>query len=179
MWVITGTGMPDINHYYVHTACQDHTVSSLTSLVGNSRFAIPYEYGVFDCSEMSAYLDWFLKGHGFKSSICVDRIPSFGTGGHAWLKVEVTTKAGNKTVYVEATSTPIRVYESDMIGYSRYANVTDEFDSIFRFTDRGWAESEIDWWNNVRDIPQGYNMTVRMNVPYTVISESDFPDLST
>lgn len=158
---------------------RDHSASTLFSLIGNSEFSVSYEYGVFDCSEMSAYLEWFLKSHGFKTSMCINIIPSSGLVGHTWLKVDVITVDGsNETVYVEGTTSPIGVYEPGMMGYDNYSHPVEEFDSVFEFVDRGWLETEFDWWNNVLSIPRGCNMTIRCNVPYTIISKSDFPDLS-
>lgn len=180
LWIMVVCGMPNDDHYYVNIQMADHSASALFDLIGNSKFTIPYEYDVFDCSEMAAYLDWFLKSHGFETVICVSAVPYSGGIGHTWLKVEVIDVDGNnETVYVEGTSTPIRIYEPGMVGYDNYSHPLEEFTSIFGLVDRGWDESEIDWWKNVLSIPYGYNMTIRMNVPYTIISNSDLPDLST
>lgn len=173
-------GMPDSDHYYVNVPTDEHSASVLFSLIGNSRFSIPYEFGTFDCSEMSAYLDWFLKSHGFKTSICVGSIPYSGEIDHAWLKAEVTvTGNDNETVYIDGADTFIRICEPGMMGYDSYNRPVLEFGSIFDLVNNGWSENEFNWWNNVLSIPYGCNMTVNINATYTIISKSDFPDLST
>lgn len=174
--------MPDYNHYYVSIPCEDHSTKALVSMIGNSRFTIPYEFGKFDCSEMSAYLEWFLKSHGFETRMCINKSINSGIGGvipgHLWLMVNVTNAGQNETVYVEATSVPIKVYETGMAGYENYTHANKTFDSVFHMVNDGLLETEVDWWKNVPNIPHGCNMTVRVDDPYTVISKSEFPDIS-
>ena len=175
--------MPAYDQYYVSVPCDDHSAGGLIDLIGNSEFTVPYEFGKFDCSEMSAYLEWFLKSHGFETKMCINKSIASGFGGatpgHLWLKVEVTNGDKNETVYVESTSVPIKVYESNMIGYENYTHPRKTFDSVFHLVTDGLLESEVDWWKNVREIPQGSTMTVRVNEPYTIISKAEFPDIST
>lgn len=182
--IMAVSGMPEYGHYYVSVPCEDHSAKALIDMIGNSKFSIPYEYGKFDCSEMSAYLEWFLKSHGFKTKMCINKSIASGFGGaipgHLWIMVEVTNNntGKNETVYVESTSIPIKVYESDMIGYENYTHPRKTFDTVFHMVTDGLLETEIDWWKNVREIPQGSTMTVRVNEPYTIISKSEFPDIS-
>lgn len=183
LYVMAVSGMPAYDQYYVSVPCEDHTASGLIALIGNSKFTIPYEFGKFDCSEMTAYLEWFLKSHGFKTKMCINKsiINGFGgsSPGHLWLMVEVNGVESNETVYVESTQVPIKVYESGMMGYNNYTHSHKTFDSVFHLVNDGLLESEIDWWKNVPEIPQGSTMTVRANEQYTFISKSQFPDIST
>ncbi len=176
------SGMPAYDHYYVNVPCEDHSAKALVDMIGNSKFTIPYEFCKFDCSEMSAYLEWFLVSHGFKTKMCVNTstVDEFGKikPGHVWLLVEVTGREGNETVYVEPTSVPIRIYEKGMLNYTNYEHPKKIFDNVFSAVNDIVLESEVDWWKNVSDIPKGLTMTTRVNGSYVVVSKSEFPDIS-
>ncbi len=183
MWVSLVNAMPPFDQYYVMVPCDDHSSHALFQLIGNDVFAIPYEYGVFDCSERTAYLDWFLKSHGFTTYICYNRSRSNGIGGvqpgHMWLAVMVNNSNVLEIVYVESTESPIKIYERGMKGYENYSKEDKHYDSVFHMVDDGICEDEIDWWKNVPQIPTGLTMTVRNSGVYTIISKSDFPNIST
>lgn len=183
MWVNLVNAMPQFDQYYVMVPWDDHSSHALFDLIGNDVFSIPYQYGVFDCSERTAYLDWFLKGHGFSTYICYLHGRSNGIGGidpgHMWLAVKVNNSGTQEIVYVESTESPIKIYERGMKGYENYTKEDKHYDSIFNAVDDGVYENEIDWWSNVLQIPKGLTMTVRNSGEYTIISRSDFPNIST
>lgn len=105
----------------------------LIKLVQNGLVA-PYQEDVFDCSEMSAYMEWYLEKYGFNASICTSQYFK-GSKGHAWVRVD--TKDG-KTVYIESTA------KSDLIivDPKDYDHPERVYESIYEV---GNVE-EYDWW---------------------------------
>ena len=103
-------------------------------------FVSPYEENKFDCSEMSAYMEWYLEKYGFNASICVAQdFRGFGEpGAHAWVKVDTID---GKTAYIEATAQRDLIVKED----KDYNNPERVYSSIYEVRNM----EEFDWWNTI------------------------------
>ena len=98
-----------------------------------------YIEGEFDCSQMSAYLEWKLENEGYHTVIVGGKSPD-GSGRHAWLLVE-TTKG--KYMPVEATAYSI-VYWS-YPHFDNYFEYEFEFETIHEAL--VYSPTEFNWWD--------------------------------
>ena len=99
-----------------------------TDLAGISTF--PYIENVWDCSEMSFYLQHELEDRGYNAQVA-QRI---GSPGHSWVIVVTETQI----ITVEATTMQIVPFRSDFNRILR--NATDAIN-------HGVPEDDVDWWN--------------------------------
>jgi len=90
-----------------------------------------YEENIFDCSEMSAFLEYWLENKGFNTDIVTN-------ADHSWIIVE--TERGN-WVHVESTSS--QPYIIDERPYIR------RFKEIFQAINI--SPTEYDWWKSIRE----------------------------
>lgn len=115
----------------------------------------PYELDVYDCSEMSAYMEWKLENLGFNATVCsADNFRDSGVG-HAWIKVDLEH---TKPCYVETTAlsntigvpygTIIRGNDRDAEKYENYSRYDRIYEDIYQLT-ANRRTSEFDWWNSV------------------------------
>ena len=90
----------------------------------------PYIEQVWDCSEMSFFLQHELENRGYNAQVALKT----GSPGHSW----VIIVAGDHIITVESTTMEIVPFRKD-------------FDMVFRnATDainHGIPEDEVDWWN--------------------------------
>lgn len=100
-----------------------------TDLAGISTF--PYIENVWDCSEMSFYLQHELEDRGYNAQVA----QRSGNPGHSW----VIVVTDNEIITVESTIMKIVPFRSDFQRVFR--NATDAIN-------HGVEESEVDWWNN-------------------------------
>jgi hypothetical protein len=98
----------------------------------------PYQEGVFDCSEMSAYLEWELENKGWHTLIIAGDSP-FGSGRHAWLLVE--TSQGK---YMPVETTTMEIVWWDNPYFDNYFIYDYSFEDIQEAL--AYDESEFDWW---------------------------------
>ena len=160
------------NTYYVNTTWNDHSLQGLKTLV-EGTFNIPYQADVFDCSEMSAYLEWLLQCHGFEAGFCMDGTGPWlvpedgGYSYHMWVTAELhndTTGAFIGRVFIEPTAVPIRVIAWGDPDWNKYARPQEDmflgmknFFSIYDVVNgttpnSGDSDSvkldasELDWW---------------------------------
>jgi len=123
--------------YYVETE-QKFGVYELDDELYGWEWYVPYEENVFDCSEMSAYLEWYLENEGWNTIIVIGDAP-FDTGYHAWLLVE--TSEGKYTP-VESTTAEIVWWEDT--NFDNYWIYDDTFETIQDAL--AYSETEFDWW---------------------------------
>jgi len=123
--------------YYVEPE-QKFGVYDLDDELFGWEWYIPYEEGVFDCSEMSAYLEWYLENEGWNTLIVVGDSPS-GSGYHAWLLVETSEGA---YMPVESITAEIVWWEDPY--FDNYWIYDDTFETIQDALD--YYETEFDWW---------------------------------
>ena len=96
------TTLAENNKYYFYYTKpeQQYGVQNLATYIRSREWTREYEEGVFDCSEMSAALEWRLENQGFQTIIVVGDSPSNPGVHHAWLLVETSN---GKYTPVEAT----------------------------------------------------------------------------
>ena len=102
---------------------------SLESDIANI-YMPPYISGVWDCSEMSFYLQHKLEELGYNAQVA----QTIGDPGHSWVMVITDTEV----ITVEATLMKIMPFRSDWDKLFR--NATDAMNHCV-------SESEVDWWN--------------------------------
>jgi len=142
---ISGLNYEDKEKYYYNSEIpEDYYIRSNTNwgnlgcyglekLVQNG-FVTPYQEDEFDCSEMSAYMEWYLEKYGFNASICTSQHFE-GSKGHAWVMVD--TKDG--VVYIEATAKNNLIRRDG--DYTRPEKV---YESIYEIRN----VEEFDWWTD-------------------------------
>lgn len=124
--------------YYVLPEEQKFGVYNLRDELYDLAWLDPYQEGVFDCSEMSAYIEWDLENKGWNVLIVVGDSP-FGSGRHAWLLVETSV---GKYMPVEPTTIEV-VWWSDLY-FDNYWVYDRTFENILDALD--YSETEFDWW---------------------------------
>jgi len=127
------------SYYYVFPAEQKFGVYDLEDELYSLKWIEPYEEDVFDCSEMSAYLEWHLENEGWNTIIVIGDSP-FGSGYHAWVLVE--TSAGH---YMPVESTTIEIVWWDDPYFDNYWMYDYEFETIDDAL--AYSETEFDWWS--------------------------------
>ncbi len=98
-----------------------------------------YTEDEFDCSEMSAYLEWKLENEGYHTLIVAGASPS-SDGRHAWLLVQI---GEGEYMPVEATVFSV-VYRWDP-HYNEYFVYDHAFETIQEAI--AYGPDEYDWWN--------------------------------
>lgn len=182
--------------YYVNATWNDHSLQGLKTLIGE-QFTVPYQVGVFDCGEMSAYLEWLLQCHGFEAGFCMDGTGPWliakdaGYSSHMWVTAELhndTTGAFTGRVFIEPTAVPIHVIswgdpewgrysrpQSPMfLGMKHFLTIYDVLSGFTPSTEDSdsvkLVESEVDWW------AFGVNLTKPL-AAYRGITEQDIINL--
>ncbi len=125
--------------YYVKPQ-QKYGVYDLSDWINRWEWKKPYEEGVFDCSEMSAYLERKLENEGWHTIIIAGDSP-FGSGKHAWLLVEAS-----EGKYMPVESTDMDVVWWDSPYFDNYFTYEHEFETIQDALD--YSEAEFDWWKS-------------------------------
>lgn len=126
--------------YYVKPEEQKFGVYDLEDELYGLEWIEPYQEDVFDCSEMSAYIEWHLENEGWNAIIVIGDTP-FGSGYHAWLLVE--TSEGH---YMPVESTTIEIVWWDDPYFDNYFTYDYDFETIQEAID--YYESEFDWWKS-------------------------------
>lgn len=126
--------------YYVLPIEQKFGVYALDGELNSGYWVDPYQVNVFDCSEMSAYMEWELENLGWHTKIVVGDSP-FGSGYHAWLLVECEEGG---YMPVEATTPEIIWWDNPYFdNYWEYDYSFETILDVFEYFD----ETEFDWWN--------------------------------
>jgi len=126
--------------YYASLTKQRYGVSDLEEYLNRWQWTEgAYIADEFDCSEMSAYLEWKLENEGYNTVIVTGDSP-FSVGKHAWLLVQTSNEG---YMPVESTTYSI-VYWSD-IYFDDYFVYDYEFENIKEALD--YSPHEFDWWS--------------------------------
>ena len=118
------------------------SLEDLKDLLDHFCWTRSNEAGVFDCSEMSAYMEWYLENHGFDTIIATNY-----TEHHAWVVVRhLKSENGNYRDYPIEVITPkpqIR-YQGQRMDFYDYPDRI--FNDIYEAeaSEYPW---EYDWWN--------------------------------
>lgn len=123
--------------YYVKPE-QKYGVYDLSDWLNKWKWIKPYQEGVFDCSEMSAYLEQKLENEGWHTKIVVGDSP-FSSGQHAWLLVETSN---GKYMPVESVNMAVVWWESPY--FDNYFKHDHSFETIQDALI--YSETEFDWW---------------------------------
>ena len=125
--------------YYIEPE-QKYGVYDLSDWLNKWKWIKPYQEGVFDCSEMSAYLEWKLENEGWHTKIIVGDSP-FGSGRHAWLLVETSN---DKYMPVESTNMAVVLWDSPYFdNYFKYDRSFETIQDALKY-----SETEFDWWKS-------------------------------
>ena len=124
--------------YYVEPEEQKFGVYNLDSDLYGLNWSEPYQEDVFDCSEMSACLEWYLENRGWHVRIASGDAP-FGGGYHAWLLVE--TSLGH---YMPVESTTLEIVWWDDPYFDNYFVYDRELEDIHGAI--AYLKYEFDWW---------------------------------
>jgi len=126
--------------YYASRAKQRFGVDDLDEYLDRWEWIEgTYVKGVFDCSEMSAYMEWRLENEGYNTVIVCGESP-WGGGYHAWLLVETS----------EGAYMPVEATEFDVVWWSdAYFDNYFEYDHLFENIHEAldYSYNEFDWWN--------------------------------
>ena len=138
--------------YYNNAPRANFSSLDIDKLIIQTSLQIPwqlcYKAHVFDCSEMTAYLEYVLERHGFTAEIAHGKVK--GVGFHAW--VLVYNDVADCWVPIEATS-PIGTVEASITVLFQmvtgdslidYLSPTSRDADIYHLT----PMSEYDWWNS-------------------------------
>lgn len=142
--------------YYENVTWVDHSEDGLKAVLGLG-LTEPYVFGVFDCSERSAYVDWVLKNHGFDTKICANWKGIWAPEGHSWVQV----KLDHKVIYVEVCDPSGYFVYIDFFNdkWSEYNRKNDDaelsigmhrFNDIYDAIEQGMQENELDWWTVIK-----------------------------
>jgi|GEM_PF-2185240 len=129
---------------------QDDDFDSLVKFLEDFTLPRDYDLGKFDCSHMSAYMEWVLEDAGFDTHIAYSsHVPWDEDGGaHAWIIVYTddyrvaieTTGLGDDTHLVEGI-----INEDEEYG-DYYYNPEEEFSDIYEATERSGTIDQWNWW---------------------------------
>lgn len=125
--------------YYASLAKQRYGIKDLEEYLDRWEWSEgTYVKDVFDCSEMSAYIEWRLENEGYHTYIVCGEAP-WGGEGHVWLLVE--TSPGHY-MPVEATTYSLVKWDNP------YFNNYFEYDLIFEDIQEAldYNYQEFDWW---------------------------------
>lgn len=125
--------------YYASLAKQRYGVDDLKEYLDRWEWIEgAYTMGVFDCSEMSAYLEWRLENEGYHTVIAVGEAP-WGNGYHAWLLVEVEPEG-----YMPVEATTYDLVKWDDPYFDNYFVYEQIFETIHDALEYNYEE--FDWW---------------------------------
>jgi hypothetical protein len=121
--------------------------TQLDDLLNDMPIPNYYKENVFDCSERSAYVEWYLENHGVYARIVVGFAEPFLEEGnyHAWVEayttegwimIETSERGLFGGVYVHRYGTFLTSYQPMF-----------RFDNIYNVVRHDRSVDEWDWWN--------------------------------
>jgi hypothetical protein len=144
----------------------DRQVEFLRSLISGSAPNWYYERNIFDCSEMSAYLEHLFELCGYDAKICASS-DFAGTGNaHAWVAVDIYGYDKNKSIryFIDGTNhgtmPTIEETVSSMFldkslikpsdeRYKNYLNYEEIYEDIYDVCINR-SINEFNWWQTLR-----------------------------
>jgi len=125
--------------YYASLTKQRYGVDDLEEYLGRWQWVEgAYVAGQFDCSQMSAYLEWKLENEGYHTVIVAGEPPG-GDGKHSWLLVETSD---DHYMPVEATTYSIVYWWNPH--FEEYFVYDYEFEMIHQALE--YSPTEFNWW---------------------------------
>jgi len=163
--------------YYRDTG---HNVADRSELIHIlPLFTDTYQEDYFDCSEMSAFIEWYLEGHGVDTVIVTGErnqphnisAGGFeyekGAGDHAWI---ISNVSGGR-VLIEPTLA--RVVPKSL---ERYYFADNTYNDIYDVVGSSRSVVEYDWWTVV-DIDSPVPFKTPVSLPASTELETDIFDL--
>ena len=157
-----------------------HNVTNRSELIHVlPRLTGAYQEDYFDCSEMSAFMEWYLEGHGVDTVIVTgERNQSHnistggfeyekGAGDHAWIIANVS----GERFLIE--STLARVVPKSL---ERYYLADKTYNDIYDAVRSSRSVEEYDWWA-VMDIGSPVPFKTPVSLPVSPELETDIFDL--
>lgn len=131
--------------YYAAKCKQRFGVDDLLSYLNRWRWTEgAYIRNEFDCSEMSAYLEWRLENEGYNTIIVIGNCPWEPAVKHVWLLVE---ESEGHFIPVEATQYKIISQANPYIDL--YYEYDFSFDTIYDALNHNY--DEFNWWENYEE----------------------------
>lgn len=131
----TPTEYDNIPEPYYTLVPQQYGLENLRGCLWGRGWNKEYEADIFDCTEMSAFLERWLENRGFHTYIVGGE---YEGEPHAWVKVEV---APQKYVLVETTAVSVVMNKDEFNKYHR----TNQYETIYDALER--CQTAYDWWN--------------------------------
>jgi len=134
--------------YYNNAPRVSFSSFDIDKLILQTSLQVPwqlcYQAGVFDCSEMTAYLEYMLERHGYTAQICQGECIR---GEHAWILVY--NNVARCWMPIEATS-PAGTLEPIFFHILTGGMIKDHYTPRWRWEDIYDVRriSEYDWWNS-------------------------------
>ncbi len=122
---VTKTDNNKLSSYYNLIEEKQYGAANLEKLLSQRQWKTAYKEDVFDCSNMSAALEWTLENGGFHTIIVVGNLPWGDTGKHAWLLVEVDSGQ-----YIPVESTKLSIVHGTDPYFRNYFNYDRTFETI-------------------------------------------------
>jgi len=128
--------------YYASQCKQRYGVDDLESYLDRWQWIEgTYVGGKFDCSEMSAYIEWRLENEGYNTIIAVGQSPSNPEARHAWLLVETSSDR-----YMPVEATRYDLVKWDNPHFDLYFEYDYSFETILDALDYDYEG--FNWWEN-------------------------------
>ena len=163
--------------YYRDTG---HNVTNRSELIHIlPRLTDTYQENYFDCSEMSAFMEWYLEGHGVDTVIVTGErnqphnisAGGFeyekGAGDHAW----IISNVSGERILIEPTLA--RVVPKSLESYYLADNT---YNDIYDVVESSRSVKEYDWWAVV-DIDSPVPFKTPVSLPASTELETDIFDL--
>ena len=128
--------------YYAARCKQRYGVDDLELYLNRWQWSEgAYVRGKFDCSEMSAYIEWRLENEGYHTILVAGQCPSKPEARHAWLLVETSL---GKYMPVEATQYELVKWDNPY--FDEYFSYDHSFETIFEALDYNY--DGYNWWES-------------------------------
>ena len=125
------------------TSCSSIRVSTYNAMyyfdLCYPKWNSSYEYGEFDCSEMSEYVSYYLNQCGIKNTI---KCGTTRIGRHAWIEV---VDENNDIIIIEPTNLKVKI---PGYGYNGKDLTYDDYFDAIPFSYTSLHKTEFDWWNS-------------------------------
>lgn len=132
----------EFEFYYAARCEQRYGVDDLEAYLDRWQWSEgAYVMNKFDCSEMSAYIEWRLESEGYHTLIVVGQCPSEPETRHAWLLAETSS---DKYMPVEATQ--FALVKWDNLYFHQYFEYDHSFETIADALEYDY--DGFNWWES-------------------------------
>jgi len=126
-------GIPE--PYYTYDGIrEERSLEDLERVLKEIEMPRKYKKHIFDCTEMSAYVEWYLENRGYNATLV-------GTDRHAQV---VVYDVSGRAYVIGCTLNPPRV-----MGYKADFTYKNEWQDIYSAS--AYNKREWDWWEVVED----------------------------